>query len=218
MKKENPGKARMLLAAYGLWTAAVCLVDVQSIGPQGTAVGFARMNRLFHDFTGVHMPLYILTDWLSLVPLSIALGFALLGLYQWISRRNIRKVDTDILLLGGFYGVVMGVYALFEVLVVNYRPILIQGMLEASYPSSTTVLVLCVMGTAEQHLRQRISNSTLRKGVMLTIRVFTCFMVAGRLFSGVHWLTDIIAGALLSAGLVKLYGYFVSKYKSPAGA
>lgn len=218
MKKENPGKAIMLLVTYSLWTAAVCLVDVQPIGPQGTAVGFARINRIFHDFTGVHMPLYTLTEWLSLVPLSIVLGFALLGLYQWISRRNIRKVDADILLLGGFYGVAMGVYALFEVLVVNYRPVLIQGMLEASYPSSTTVLVLCVMGTAELQLRQRIADSALRKGMVLTIRAFTCFMVAGRMFSGVHWLTDIIAGALLSAGLVKLYGYFVSKYKSPAGA
>jgi undecaprenyl-diphosphatase len=34
-------------------------------------------------------------------------------------------------------------------------------------------------------------------------------MVAARLASGVHWLTDIIGGILLSAGLVMIYDFLI---------
>ena len=151
------------------------------------------------------MLLYTVTDWLGLVPILFALGFAILGLAQWIKGRSIRKVDGSILVLGAFYGVVMAAYVFFEKNVINYRPILIEGVLEASYPSSTTVLVLCVMPTAFMQLRRRIRNSNLRYIISAVITLFTAFMVIGRFLSGVHWFTDIVGGMLLSAALVALY-------------
>ena len=207
MKKETKkdfGLAISLLAAFLLWTAAVQCVDVQAIGPKGSTVGFAALNRFVHSLTGVHFSLYTLTDWLGLVPLGVAFGFALLGLGQWMKRKQLSKVDYSILVLGGFYAAVMAIYGLFEVLAVNYRPVLIDGVLEASYPSSTTVLVMCVMPTAAMQLRDRIRQKVFR-GFAVVITAYTVFMVIGRLVSGVHWFSDIIGGALLSAGLVLLY-------------
>ena len=151
------------------------------------------------------MLLYTVTDWLGLVPILFALGFAMLGLSQWIKRKNIRKVDWSILVLGVFYAAVMAIYVFFEKYVINYRPVLIEGVLEASYPSSTTMLVLCVMPTAVMQLRSRIRNPILRRIISAVISGFVVFMVAGRLISGVHWVTDILGGMLLSAGLVWLY-------------
>lgn len=194
-----------LLAAFVLWTTAVCLVDVQPIGPEGSSVGLAGINQYVHRLTGVHWPLYVLTDWLGLVPIAVCLGFAVLGLAQWIRRKSIRRVDAGILLLGGFYIVVMVAYIFFEVNVINYRPVLIDGFLEASYPSSTTILVLCVMPTALMQLNIRIRGKLLRRGMAISIIAFTLFMVLGRLLSGVHWFSDIVGGLLLSAGLVTLY-------------
>ena len=203
--KRKLGIAFGLLAAFILWTLAVSLVDVQTIGPRDSAVGFATINGWFHDLAGVDMTLYHITDWLGLVPVAFGFGFAILGLAQWIKRRSICKVDRSILVLGGFYIVTLAAYLFFEDFVINYRPVLIQGFLEASYPSSTTLLVMCVMPTAAMQLRQRIKNRPFRWAVSATITAFTVFMVVGRLVSGVHWLTDIVGGALLSAGLVKLY-------------
>ena len=200
----------ILLGAFVLWTAAVRLVDVQPIGPRGSAVGFAAINGLVHDLTGVHLSLYTVTDWLGLVPFGVAIGFALLGLIQWIKRKHIRKVDFSILVLGGFYLLVMAAYVLFEVVVINYRPVLIDGYLEASYPSSTTMLVLCVMPTAIMQLNARIKSQTLKRWSGFGIIAFIIFMVIGRLLSGVHWFTDIVGGALLSAGLVMLYHSIIS--------
>lgn len=207
-KKRTLFTAFGLLAAFFLWTAAVSRIDIQAIGPQGSCVGFATLNRCFHSLTGVHLSLYTLTDWLSLVPLCFVLGFAVLGLLQWITRKQLRNVDSSILILGCFYLVVMALYLFFEQHVVNYRPVLLNGTLEASYPSSTTMLVLTVMPTAALQLRSRIRNRRRRQTMHSAILVFTVFMVLGRLISGVHWVTDIIGGILLSAGLVLLYHTF----------
>ena len=205
MKKQKFYIALGLLAAFALWTTAISLIDVQPIGPQGSTVGFATLNVFVHNLTGVHMTLYSITDWLGLVPVVFGFGFAMLGLVQWVKRKSILKVDHSILILGGFYIVTLAVYLFFESYVINYRPVLIEGYLEASYPSSTTLLVLCVMPTAMMQLRDRIKQPMLRKCVSIVITAFIAFMVIGRLVSGVHWLTDIIGGILLSAGLVMIY-------------
>ena len=194
-----------LLAVFVLWTVLIRFVDVEAIGPRQSSVGFATLNGYIHNLTGVNMSLYIITDWLGLVPIGVAFGFAVLGIVQCIKRKSLLKVDRSILILGGFYIVVMAVYILFEIVVINYRPTLIDGYLEASYPSSTTMLVMCVMPTAMMQLRTRIKNDLFRRCVMLTITVFIIFMVIGRLVSGVHWITDIIGGALLSTAIVLMY-------------
>lgn len=212
MKRENKRLfliAAGALAAFALWTVLVRVVDLQQIGPEGSVVGFAAFNAFVHGLTGVHMGLYELTDLLSVIPLAIIGGFGLLGLVQWIKRKSFAKVDYSILVLGGFYIVVLAIFALFEVLAINYRPVLIEGKLEASYPSSTTMLVMCVLPTAVMQLRGRIQNPVLNHSVSFVLGVFTGFMVVVRLISGVHWVTDIIGGALLSTGLVVLYAALI---------
>ena len=194
-----------LLTAFVLWTVAICFVDVRAIGPQGSSVGFAGINGFVHNLTGVHWGLYNITDWLGLVPIFVCMGFGILGLVQWIKRKSICKVDHDILILGGFYIITIAAYLLFESVVINYRPVLIGGILEASYPSSTTMLVMCVMPTAVMQFNSRIRNKLLRNIVAATLVAFIAFMAIGRLLSGVHWLTDIVGGALLSTGFVLMY-------------
>lgn len=201
------------LTAFVLWTLAVCLIDVQAIGPRDSSVGLATVNRAVHQLTGVHFSLYTVTDWLGVVPIAVCLGFAVLGLAQWIARKRIWKVDGSILALGVFYLIVMGAYLLFETVVINHRPVLINGYLETSYPSSTTMLVLCVMSTARMQFDMRIRNRTLKRVVRWTIVAFMAFMVVGRLISGVHWVSDIVGGALLSAALVWTYRAAVGVWK-----
>ncbi len=207
---KRTGKKRIFvgvgfLAAFVLWTVLVSLVDIRAIGPNGSSVGFATLNGYVHERTGVNFPLYTITDWLGLVPIGVAFGFAILGLVQWIKRKSLLKVDRSLLVLGGFYVVVLAAYLFFEIVVINYRPVLLGGYLEASYPSSTTMLVMCVMPAAMMQLHEHIKNHVFRRCVMISIAVFIAFMVVGRLVSGVHWLTDIIGGVLLSTGLVMIY-------------
>ncbi len=197
----------ILLAAFALWTVMITHIDVRQAGPEGTEVGFAALNLWFHRLTGVHMPVYTVTDWLGLVPIVICMCFGILGLSQLIKRKSLLKVDPDILLLGTCYALVIVAYLVFEMIPVNYRPVLTEGRLEASYPSSTTLLVLSVMPTLKYQADKRISDPGIRKSVTVFVIVFSGFMVIGRLISGVHWLTDIAGSVFLSSGLFMIYRF-----------
>jgi undecaprenyl-diphosphatase len=183
----------------------VYTVDVKPIGVNGSNVGFADLNVWFHSLTGVNMTLYVITDWLGIVPVSVCFIFALIGFIQLVKRKSLFKVDVDIILTGIYYIVVFACYFIFEMIPINYRPILINGYLEPSYPSSTTLLVICVMSTAMMQLNFRIKNKSFRRLTLWTIAAFVAFMMIGRLLAGVHWFTDIIGGLLLGGGLVTAY-------------
>ena len=204
-EKRNLLAGVELIGAFALWTVLIQWVDVQAVGQNGTRIGFADYNVCFHQLTGVHMTLYTITDWLGLVPIFICLCFGVMGLVQLIKRRDLLRVDSDILLLGVYYVMVIACYLIFEMIPINYRPVLIEGRLEASYPSSTTLLVLSVMPTLMFQANRRVSNAMIRKAVAVFVIAFSAFMVIGRLISGVHWATDIIGSVLLSAGLYMLY-------------
>lgn len=195
----------MLLFAFAIWTGAIQIVDVQPLGVNGTNIGFATWNDWFHKFTGVYMEIYVLTDWLGLVPVFVCSLFGGIGFVQLIKRRSLFRVDYDILILGVYYIVVIAGYLVFEMFPINYRPILIEGVMEASYPSSTTLLVLSVMPTLIFQANRRIKKDIVKKMITVLAICFSVFMVIGRLISGVHWFTDIVGGVLLSGGLFYIY-------------
>ena len=125
----------VFLAAFVIWTALIQVADVQPRGQNGTNIGFATLNFWFHRLTDVNLTIYTITDWMGLIPIEICLIFAGMGLVQLIKRRSLFRVDPDIMILGVYYVVVILAYSVFEIIPINYRPILINGVLEASYPS-----------------------------------------------------------------------------------
>ena len=208
--KKTAAAGAALLAGFMLWTALIMLVDVQPAGQNGTNIGFAAFNTWFHKLTGVHMLIYTVTDWLGFVPVIICVCFGVLGLVQLVRRKSLLKVDPDIILLGIYYILVIFGYLFFEMVPINYRPILIEGRMEASYPSSTTLLVLSVMPTLKFQVDRRSGNPKVRTAAAVFAVAFSAFMVIGRLIAGVHWATDILGSVLLSAGLFLLYVSAVS--------
>ena len=203
----------MLTAAFAVWTVLIQIIDVQPVGQNGTNIGFATFNCRFHQLTGVHMAVYTITDWLGLVPIAVCMIFGAMGLVQWIRRRNLLKVDADLMILGIYYIIVIFCYLIFEMIPINYRPVPIDGRMEASYPSSTTLLVLSVMPTLIEQMNRRMGNKKWRQILTISAILFSVFMTFGRLISGVHWFTDIVGSVLLSAGLFCLYQASVSLCK-----
>ena len=182
-------------------------VDVAPIGSQGTSVGLSHLNRFIFDLFGVNILCYDITDWLGITAILTAFVFAAVGLVQLIKRRSLLKVDREILTLGGLYIILIGLYVLFENVIVNYRPIIMPDGTspEASFPSSHTMMVCVIMGSAAMLPGKYIKNKTL-----CTILSAVCFViigvtVVGRLISGVHWFTDILGGILISITLLSLY-------------
>ncbi len=193
-----------LFLLFAGFTLVVSFVDVQPIGPEGSQVGLATFNGFMLRSLGIHPSWRAVTDALGLAAIGVICIFALLGLCQLIRRRSLMKVDRQLLLLGGFYVMVAAFYILFETVVINYRPVILDSGLEASYPSSHTMLVICVMSTAMMEFR-RLLPSPRAIPINCLCALVIIVTIVGRTLSGVHWFSDIIAGVILSAALVSLY-------------
>jgi membrane-associated phospholipid phosphatase len=204
----------IFIAMFVIWTILIQTVDKQPLGQNGTDIGFAAFNCWFHNLTGVNMTLYTITDWMGLVPLFVCMVFAGIGFCQLVKRRSLFKVDFDIIVLGVYYVVVILCYSFFEIVPMNYRPVLINGVMESSYPSSTTLLVITVMPTLAEQVNRRVKNEIIRRMMGVLSITFSLFMVSGRLTSGVHWFTDIVGSVFLSAGLFFVYKAFVLFYQN----
>lgn len=203
--KKNILECICLVFLSILYTILVKTVDVRAIGPKGSSVGFGEINKAFSNFIGVHMSIYKVTEVLGYIALLVVFGYGLYGLVTLIKRKSLFKVDREILLLGGLYLVILLVYAFFEKVIVNYRPVLIDGVLEASYPSSHTVLALCVCGSAILVNKSLFKNVKLFNYLNILLMVLMILIVLGRIVSGVHWITDIIGGVLISITLIKCF-------------
>ncbi len=201
----------VLFVLFAVFTAIVSFVDVRPIGPEGTEVGLSTLNKLVFDGVGVNHVWHKMTDLLGVVAILVALTTAAVGTLQLIKRKSLMKVDCQILLLGAFYVIIAAFYAFFEIVIINYRPIILDASVEASYPSSHTVLVVCVMSAAIAEIRRLLAK---KKKLCVILQCASALVIAvtvvGRLLSGVHWFTDIIAGILLSSALVMLYFSTVS--------
>ena len=210
--RKNYLVTSILLLLFFLLTWMVTNVDVKPIGPEGSVIGLSTLNRQVFETIGVHLIWYTITDWLGILPILIAFGFAILGLVQVIQRRSLLRVDNDILILGCYFVIVVAAYLFFEMYIINYRPVILQEGLEASFPSSHTMIVLCIMAAAIEQSRRRINQPELRWFVCFVSGAIIAVTIIGRLVSGVHWMTDIVAGVLLGTALFSLYLSFVKEY------
>ena len=195
--------------------ALVRLVDVAPIGADGTSIGLSHLNQFVFDLFGVNMLWYNITDWLGVAAVLTGFVFAVTGLVQLIKRRSLLKGDRDILSIGGLYIVVIGLYLFFENVIINYRPIIMPDNTspEASFPSSHTMLVCVIMGSAAMLINRYIRNKPLNRILRAVCYVIIGVTVVGRLIAGVHWFTDILGGILISVTLLSLYEEVISHGK-----
>ncbi len=195
----------ILFSSFLLLTTAVMYMDKEAIGPQDSVVGLGKINGYVHETVGLNMKWFIVSEWLGWIALALVPGFSVFGLIQLIKRGSLKRVDDNILILGFFYILVALIYAFFEMCIINYRPVILKESLEASFPSSHSMVVLFIMATSITQFRIRIKNALLKNIVVLISALITIITIAARLLSGVHWFTDILGGILLGATLAFAY-------------
>ena len=207
-KKGNIIISIFLTIVSVIYTLLVKYVDVKAIGPNNSKVGFSSLNDAFRNLVNSNMGIYKITELLGYIIILIVLVYGALGLIELIKNKSIKKVDRELIILGCFYGLVLITYVLFEKVIINYRPILIDNELEASYPSSHTILSLCIGISSIIVSKKYLNKKYLKITNTLTI-VLMSLVLVGRMISGVHWISDIIGGIIISCTLLM---YFKTAY------
>lgn len=211
MKKKNIITSITMIILAVIYTILVKIIDVAPIGPNNSEVGFSKINGFFHNLLGSNMTIYKITEILGIIPLLMAGIYAIIGLVELIKRKSLNKVDYEIYALAGLYVVVLGLYVFFEKCIINYRPILIDGVLEASYPSSHTLMALCICGSSiivnKRIFHKKIFNLENKLSIFLMITI-----ILGRFISGVHWFSDIIGAIFISLALLSSFYTVLSSF------
>lgn len=210
--KEAFTTTGILAALAILYTILVQVIDVKPIGPDGSEVGFATINGIFRDMIGYHRFFYLLTEVFGIICILVAVMFAAVGALQLFRKKDIMKVNRKILLMGGIYTLVLLLYVVFEIFPVNYRPMIVdpEEGLEASYPSTHTMLSMCIVGCALVYFKKVVRNEDVRDMMIKACISIIFVTVVGRLLSGVHWFSDILGGFIISLAIISLYNSLVT--------
>ena len=206
MKKKNVSISIVLTIISIIYTFLVKTVDVGQIGPCASSVGFSKINKLFINFIGSNMTIYKLTEILGLMTFIIVGIYGIIGLIELVKRESLFKVDKEIISLGVLYVLMLMVYVFFEKFIINYRPILLDGELEASYPSSHTLLSICICVSSLIVSKKYVPKKYLNITTFVTVLLLTMVLL-GRTISGVHWISDIVGGIIIS---ITLLSYFIT--------
>lgn len=204
MKKDRLIKLGILAGVTIIVSLLVCFVDKAVIGPKATAVGMSHINGFFRDIFKFSKFWYVITNLLGYLAIVVCLCFAGIGALQLWMGKSLKKVDRNIIAVGALYIVVILLYVIFEKAEINYRPVIMPGETdpEASFPSSHTMLAMVVFCSAPWVGGRYIKDAKIRKICTIVMYALAAITVVGRLLSGVHWFTDIIASILISATLL----------------
>ena len=207
MKKRLLITGTLLLIMSIVFTILITKVDISNIGPENSAVGFASINyKLTFNY---NEKIYKISEYLGYVALLIPVVYAGFGFIQLIKNKSFKKINRELYILAGFYAVILLTYVLFEKLTLNYRPVILDEGLEASFPSSHTLMSLCFSISAI------IANKSMFKDkfklVNILLLILGVSIVLTRYISGVHWFTDIVGSVLISSTYITYFKALIKK-------
>ena len=212
MKKRNLILTILFLVSSIIFIVLLKTIDIKCTALINSCIGFATINQFIYNKIEVNLTWYTITDWLGIIPILMSMVYTIVGFKQMIKRKSIKKVDKEIIILGIFYIIVISTYVIFEKYIINYRPIFMNGFLEASFPSSHTLMTICLCGSSII-INNKLFKNNFTKILNIISLIIIFITIIGRLISGVHWFTDIIGGILISSYLLMLFYSFLNLNK-----
>ena len=215
MKKSPLTITLILFALFFAYTCACLMVDVAQFAPQSvngdaiestqtTDIGFQKLNLSVHNALGFRQVFYRLSEYIGYLALLAGACIGLIWLLRLIKTKKLLGVDAGLNAAIAAMALMVVFYVLFEALKLNFRPVILDDGLEASYPSSHTLLGCVVFGCAAMVSADIFKDKGLARSVSALCYIIAAVLTLFRALSGVHWISDIIGGVILSAAILSL--------------
>lgn len=196
--------AVILTIIFISYTLVIKFVDVQTEGE--ITVGLGTINFWWRDLVGLSLVWNYISN---VVAILVLFQVGLLLLWQFVillRRKKIGQLAKHWWMFDVSLVILVSCYFLFEVLIINYRPIVINGVVDSSYPSSH-VLLFCTVIPLVVRTVFRENKSWRWLSFVMCVGLLVLGVIA-RLLSGYHWLTDITGGVLLGIVINVWYQLF----------
>lgn len=193
----------LMLVLAVLFTIAVKKIDTAIVW--GKEIGFSNINIAIHNFLQTSETFDKISDIMMVVSALLLGGLVFMATYQLISGKGLKAVDRELVVSGAVLLLTAGIYFLFEAVVINFRPVLIDGYLEASYPSTHVLFSMVVNIISIDYIISKIKNKKIMLPAVISVSVVTVVGFCSRVLSGMHWLTDIVGALLFAGALIMIY-------------
>lgn len=210
-------KASIILSSIFGFLFLLLLILVKFIDVQessiGKNIGLYTLNNLLLPKKPIAILGTISTLCMLIGFLSLAFTLSLF-IYRLCTEHNYKKIFSD------YYPYILSTllivifYLFFEVAIVNYRPILVDGQYEASFPSSHIFITITLLFTSDAIINDYFKNKTLKIITLSLSSIISLITFFGRILSMNHWFTDCLAGVILSIVLISLFYLFQNIFKN----
>lgn len=149
------------------------------------------------------------TDIMVYTAIATAGLLAVLGIYQWITRKSFKKIDKALLALIVPAVLVVATWLIFDkIFVLNTRP---DGSGEPSFPSTHTMITATIFFCTAIILPRYIKSRPLQIFLDLIMLAFVILVPVGRVLANKHWTSDVIGGLIFSVIFAGIYFVIVKK-------
>ena len=187
-------------------------VDVKEVGLYGLN------HTYYHEYNKV---LDIISDVIFYIVLAFNIFLIGFVIYKMVKKKE--KIDYKFLVYVLVLSLGIIIWLLFDyVFKINNRPNIIDGKVEASFPSTHVLLTTYIMLSSpyiflKMDGKKGLENQNklgFEEIITIIFMAIMLVMVILRLYSGMHWLTDCVAGLLLGIFLFGIYYLIISIIKS----
>lgn len=145
----------------------------------------------------------MITDVIVASAIAVVVVFACLGLYQWVSRKSLKKVDPQLLWMPLPLAIMAVVYFIFEKLIVlNVRP---NGSGEPSFPSTHVMITATVFFITMLIIPKYVKQKSLRIILEVIMVIMIILICIGRVLANMHWPIDVVGGVGFAFIFAEIY-------------
>lgn len=175
-----------------IFTILVSFVDVKIYNVTNTEIGLYSLNKIFLVNSINSNYINIISNGIFLICLLVIILMLLLITFEYFKTKKINKNNLNFII---HFLIMVLIWIIFDkILIINYRPILINGNIEGSYPSTHVMVSTFVLLFLSDKLKKIFKNDKIFYIISIGLIIIQSI---SRILLTMHWFTDIIGGLLI---------------------